>query len=120
MLAFVAGALLVLPLVNASRAASGPARGPLDGTPSGAHFARDVGPAGGPARASTAPAGLGSTRRHPTRVVKPHELVRRRTAMGTTRVNSDGTVTRRQYRVSHYYRSRGGWQPIDSSIIRTN
>lgn len=120
MLALVAGALLVLPLGNATRAASAPQSGPLDGTPSGAHFARDVGPAGGPARASTAPAALGSTPRRPTRVVRPHELVRQRTATSSTRVNRDGTVTRRQYRVSHYYRSRGSWHAIDNSIVRTS
>lgn len=106
-------------LVVVTDAASGTNRGPLRSSSAGAALAKDFGPGGKPALAASAPH-VGSRGAAVRRVIKPHELVKRRTATSETLVDRHGTLVRRQFRVSHYFRSGRRWKPIDATVVRTD
>jgi RHS repeat-associated protein len=124
--------LVFLPFLSASGdAASRSERlpGPLVGATSGTSLALDVGRQGRPAAASASTvspgsgAGVGTTMQHgllARTVRRPRELVPSRKATSTVRRNRNGTLTRRQYSASHYYRAGRTWKPIDTTITAAN
>jgi TGF-beta propeptide len=63
----------------------------------------------------------GAPGRHYRRDLSPTgvELPRLRTATSRTYRNSDGTLTKTLFAAPVNYRSRGGWQPIDSRLVST-
>jgi RHS repeat-associated protein len=65
----------------------------------------------------TAPQGEMLQEVSPKPKITPHELAEMRTAVSSTTVNADGSLTQKQYFTPKYFQKDGKWADIDTSLI---